>query len=347
LIEGAKSMLRHAAIRMFFPVFLACLIAAGNQAVSQEGWEKICARVSNVPFPPEDRPAPKDAKALEKCSSYDLYYGFDQPANPEKARLCAYVEMEKVDPGVPFDRPGDGRPMLMTIYANGIGARRNFDVALKLACKVEGAQAEIEGRVQHLENLREKKWQGNNFSLCDDATSGYLAGFCAEHNNRFAATIRADKIARIQAKWAPADKNEYAILRKAADQYFEARSDNEVDQSGTDRAAMVIEEMSLQEEGFISTLEGLEQVTYTKYSNQQFKEADSRLNAVYQQIQKKADFDCGSITKEGIRSTQRLWIKYRDAWIQFCMKKYPSCTPDDIKTYLTLKRIKELEDFLN
>ncbi len=333
---------------LLLTIFVACLAATtgatqSNGGPSQKDWKKICERVANVPFPAEDRPGPKDTKNLIRCNPYELYYGFEEPANPEKARLCAYDEMARPREDGPFN----GKAILMTIYANGIGAKRNFDLAIKLACLVDGAPVEVEGRVIRLEDLREKNWQGKNFSLCDDVSSGYLAGFCADHANKFTSRKRSRQTDRLQAKWNNADRKEYGLLRKTADQYFDIRSENEVDQSGTARAALSIGETSSQEEEFIRTLEKLEQKKLPKYSDQQFKDADSRLNTVYQKIQDKKDPEYGTITKKGIRGTQRAWLKYRDAWVRFCAKKYPDCSADSIKTYLTLKRIKELEELLD
>ncbi|OPY62729.1 MAG: hypothetical protein A4E62_02979 [Syntrophorhabdus sp. PtaU1.Bin002] len=341
-------MIMHARTRVFLLVFLAWFMLPGNPARAlenqpQKSWEKICERVINVPFPSGDRPSSKDAKTLNKCSSYDLYYGFGQPANPEKARLCAYDEMDKAR----VDGPFDGEAMLMTIYANGVGAKRNFDLAIKLACKIGGAPAEIEGRVKHLEELKEQNWQGTGFSLCDDITSGYMAGFCADHVNKFASRGREKQLDKIQSKWTGAEKREYAILRRAATQYFDIHAENEVDQSGTARAALSIDDTSSQEKAFIKTLEMLEQGRLPNYSHQQLRDADSRLNSVYQKIQKTSEPPSGTVTKESIRTTQRGWLKYRDAWVRFCEKKYSGCSSDSIKTHLTLKRIKELEAFLN
>jgi hypothetical protein len=40
--------------------------------------------------------------------------------------------------------------LLTMIYANGKGAARNFDLALKFACEVDGAPAENGYRLEHL-----------------------------------------------------------------------------------------------------------------------------------------------------------------------------------------------------
>lgn len=331
---------------------LACFILLASQVSAaekqpQEDWEKICARVSPLPFPAPDRPSPQDLKALDQCSAYDLYYGFGGPANPAKARLCAYAEMAKPRKDSPSDSPFTGEAILMTIYANGVGAKRNFDLALKLACKIGGAPLEIEGRVNHLAELKAKNWQGNNFSLCDDITSGYMAGFCADHRSRFTSQARDQQLGKIQSGWSNADQKEYARLRRVALQYFDVHAENEVDQSGTARAALSIEDTQAQEEDFKKALDLLEKGKFPKVSPLRFKDADARLNAVYQDVQRKFDPSGGTITKEGIRTTQRTWVRYRDAWVTFVEKKYTGYTSDSIKAYWTLKRIKELEESRN
>ena len=77
---------------------------------------------------------PAEEKALAKCVSADLYFGFGQPADPVKARKCAYAEMDR-DAKAPIG----GKAILMMVYANGNGATRNFDAAIKLACSIGGA----------------------------------------------------------------------------------------------------------------------------------------------------------------------------------------------------------------
>lgn len=336
-------MILHTSLKILL-VIMVCLTVSVLSAVAEKPpqvqWQKICERVKNVSYPPADQPTVRNAKALKDCNSYNLYYGFYEEADPEKARLCAFGEMKDLG-----DSPFYGKAMLMTIYANGVGAKQNLDLALKLACEVEGAPAEVEGRVQHLAELKAKNWQGSDFSLCDDITSGYMQGFCADHADRFAEAKRNEKLGDIQAKWTKADIKEFAVLSKIANQYFDVRADQEVDQTGTGRAAFTIGELAAQKDFFLKTLEELERGALPPYSARQFKDADAALNTVYQKIQKKTELEWGSVTKGGIKATQRTWLKYRDAWIKFCSKKYPGVSSERINTHLTLKRVKELEEF--
>ena len=51
--------------------------------------------VKDVELPAADQPTPAEEKALAKCVSADLYFGFGQPADPVKARKCAYAEIDR------------------------------------------------------------------------------------------------------------------------------------------------------------------------------------------------------------------------------------------------------------
>lgn len=150
---------------------------------------------------------------------------------------------------------------------------------------------------------------------------------------------------KITSKWTDAETKEYSLLKKTAKQYFDIHAEHEVDLSGTARAAMSIQDKALQEKSFQKILELLETGKLPKNSDQQHIDADKRLNIIYQKIQKKPDSEWGTITKDGIKTTQRAWIKYRDAWANFSKKRHPG-TENNTKTYLTIKCTKELEEIL-
>jgi uncharacterized protein YecT (DUF1311 family) len=79
----------------------------------------------------------------------------------------------------------------------------------------------------------------------------------------------------------------------------------------------------------------------------EFSKSDKLLNSVYSKIMKQEMiYVFGEIKKENIKSIQRKWIKYRDAWVSFSSKKYPALPQDAVKTWLTNLRIKQLEELL-
>lgn len=316
----------------------------GDQVTpGDEDWKNICKRYEKEAIPAADKPTAAVAASLGKCSSYELYFGFKQTADPVKARLCAFNEIEKQRADGLFA----GDEMLMMMYANGVGAKRNLPLAIKLACTLEGAPAEMEERITHLEQLRKTNWQGTNFSLCDDITSGLMQGYCASHFENFEKIKRNKKLKAIQADWSKAELADYVQLRQATDLFIQAHVENEVDESGTARAAMAIEAEAYLEDEFLSVLYALNRGKLPSYSDQQFKAADLKLNKIYKNIQKMKETDVmwGTVSKDGIKDTQRKWIRYRDAWVTFCHKKFPSIPSTGIKTLVTNLRIELLKQF--
>lgn len=324
---------------------LAALAALYAGAADADDWYLTCEQFKDLPVPAADQPSPQDRRALQGCSSEALYYGIEQAAAPENARKCAYLEREQGD-----DKVFGGSAMLMTIYANGRGAERNYELAIKFACALENgaAPAEMEGRIDNLITKKEAHWNGDDFSLCDDITSGYMMGMCEAHWDQLKAQERQEKAQALMAGWSTAERKAFEEkVRKAADAFFELRTDNEVDQSGTGRVAFYIAERRSLEEKLLKMLELLEQERFFVFSARQFQQADNELNTVYKKIHRIKNFNdgYGTITQDGIRQTQRAWIVYRDARVDFATLKY-KVTPESMKTHLTQERTEMLKDFL-
>lgn len=329
-------------ILFLFCFFICPVLAFGTPPDTVRDWDAVCKEAEKTPFPPKDRPNPEEAKKLQNCSSRDFYYGFDKPADPVLARKCAYREMDDGD-----DLVFGGSSILMMIYANGKGVEQNLDLAIKFACRLDMVGAmEDKDRVMHLARLKKEKWRGNNFSLCDDISSGFMQGHCSEIEYLFAKARQGKKLAGLTSRWNEKDKSAFTILEDAFNDFVRARMRNEVDLSGTARSVFMNNEMSSLREDFLSDLERFERGELPRFTPVQFKKADRELNSVYQRIQEAKDFEWGTITNEGIKTTQRAWLKYRDAWVTFGLRKYPTVSPDAWKTWLTRKRIKMLKEFI-
>lgn len=345
-------------MRVLGPVIVAAILATALTA-SAEDWgdvkdpslrtpefarsQAICRGLEGTSLPQADRPDPAEAASLKGCSSEKLYYGIGMPADPARARQCAVLEQDAPDASSAFS----GDAMLMTIYANGVGATRNFDLATVLACRLDGAPAEEDGRVKHLAALKAGHWTGHDFSFCDDITSGYAMGECAAHDAAMADAKRQRQLDGMTAGWSEADRHAFAALQKAEQDFVRARADNEVDQSGTARAALSIGEAQTGQDDFLAMLRTLSAGKAPAFAARQLAQADARLNTAYRRIQATRDTTAwGTVTREGIRATQRAWLRYRDAWVEFAATKYPSVASDSVLTWLTEKRSAALEEFL-
>ena len=316
-----------------------CAFAYDDNAT---GWETVCKQAEHVSVPELDRPTVPEKKTLTNCSSRDLYYGLGKPVDPDKARKCAYLEAER-DNGEIFS----GYAMLATIYANGKGANRNLDLAIKFACKLDMTGAiEDKYRVLHLAELKQKGWKGDDFSICDDITSGFMQGACADIEARFAEAKRTKILAKLVKAWNEKDKAAFKKFEQYFERFVKARVDNEVDLSGTGRAAFQFEEETKLRDDLAISIEKFEKREFPAYTADQLITADKELNDLYSTIQRSKTPSWGTSTKEGIKSTQRTWLKYRDSWVAFAQQKYPDVSADSWRTWLTRNRVAMLKEIL-
>jgi uncharacterized protein YecT (DUF1311 family) len=307
--------------------------------ISDPGTKKICAEVQEVVLPAQDQPSPEERKELMNCVSEDLYFGFGQPADPTKARKCAYVEMERNEKNLPFS----GRTILMMVYANGKGADRNFDVALKLACQVSGAPNDVAGNVRQLARFKEGHWTGKNFSVCDHSSGRYMYLQCAILQDRFDKWDRDKKLNAIVSRWNAQDQKAFQLLELSAEEFFKAHASQEADLEAT----IEIHEKAFLENKFISMLDQAERGELPKFTAEQFSQADASLTTVYSKIQTGNVHRWGTVTLGGIRTAQQAWISYRDAWVAFGKQKYPGVSTESLKTWLTQQRLEMLDFFLH
>ena len=319
--------------------------APDSRAPAYAASRAICRKLAGAAMPAGDLPTPAEAAALADCSSHALYYGIGRPADPKAARLCAVVENRSADPQVTdFGFAGDR--MLMTIYANGRGAARDLDLATALACRAGFAPAEVDARVRHLARLKVEGWTGTDFSLCDDITSGLMQGVCADHDQLIARAARASAFAALSARWTSAERAAWGAVQKAAAAFVDARGQNEVDQSGTGRGAFVVGAEEKAEQAVATLLADAEAGRIAPASPADAKTADAALNAAYGALMARAPALAKdtTLTAAGIATTERAWLRYRDAWLVFARLRYPALPPDALLARLTRDRTAQLAD---
>ncbi len=322
-------------------VQILVLAHPGAGAAGGADVERWCAQVADSRFPAADRPSAAQAAALKGCDAEALYYGIGVPADRVAARACAFAQLDAGD-----DEVFGGSNVLMMIYANGRGVTRDLDAAMAAACEASQAPAECEARVRHLAAMRERP---ADFDLCDDITSGYMQGFCEAHAERVRAVARARRRSAAVAKLPEAAREELAALEKAAKAFFEARVANEVDLSGTGRAAFSIAERASLEDGFVEMLERAARGEAPGAAPRQYREADAALNAVCGRIMRRKPMVggmwWGTVTPAGIREAQRAWLPYRDAWARFGRALLPGSSSEGWKELLTRQRVEMLAAF--
>ena len=302
----------------FFLLALAIALPSGafsQTGLSDPGALKICAQVKDVALPAGDRPTAEEAKALANCNSEDLYYGFERQPDFVAARKCAYLEMDQ-GKNLPFA----GKAILMMVYANGNGAARNWDVALKLACEVPGGPGDLAGRVYELARLKTFKTARFNFSICDHSSDRYMYGQCAILDYRFDHLDREKTLDAMAAKFTTQQKEAFQTLRQAAAAYFKVEAGKGIDL----RATHEVQEVAFLERGFISSLDQLAGGKLPKFSKGDAAKSEVAMQSALDQAVARKRPSSSNVTAAGLKETQQAWLRYREAWMHFGKAKYPA-----------------------
>ena len=323
---------------------LALFLLAGirttfsQTTITDPGAMQMCAAVKDVELPAADKPTPAEEKVLAGCISLDAYFGFGQPADPVKARKCAYAE---IDRGAKV--PIGGKAILMMVYANGKGAARNYDVAIKLACEIGGAPGDDAGRVYQLDRLKKQNWAGNSFSVCDHSSGPEMYEQCAILSERFDKIERDQKFNELTAAWKPAEKKAFRTFMEEANKFYEVQAKNGVNLEGT----FEVQEEIFFKNNLLTALQAFERGELPKYSAEEFQREEAAEQAAYLRTQNGPDAKWGTITRESVRKSQDEWLRYRDAWITFGRQKYPSVTKQSWKAWLDQDRTVMFNRFLH
>jgi hypothetical protein len=317
----------------------ASLSAGASQEAATSSPE--CSSFEALTIPQADLPNASERRGFARCNSVDLYYGIGRPVDDAGARKCALVERDTNG-----SKPLSGPQVLTMIYANGRGVPRNLDLAIKFACEAGGAPSEVTGRRLHLEQMRRAPDVTRSaFDFCDDVTSGYMMGFCSGVSERIAAAKRTTRLNSLLVSWPPAHVSAFNAFRRVADEFFATRSDLEVDQSGTARAAFVIEELASLNDELVDSLSAFELGELPALAAADRASSESALASALTRIRTTPP-GFGTVTTEGILKTQQAWVAYRAAWLRFAHVRYPRVSDDSWIAWLTRARIKMLKDFV-
>lgn len=341
---------RPAALPVRFAGLLALALCAPAFAAGDWAHDAACQQWVKTPIPTQDI-----GKAPADCDAEALYYGRDGKGTGRDlvaARHCAYRQRGT---GAQVESQSEvfgGSGILMMLYANGEGVKRNPALARRFACEYGGAPAEVDGRLEHIDALAKG---GEPMDICDDVTSGMMMGACSSREAGFAQTKREQHWRTLQTTWTPAQREAWGALRKAADAYFELASSEETDMSGTARGVFAVQAY---EELDIALLDAVTRFENGKRPTQKagdFARADKALNATYKATLAKLTAgrdasgysDYGTIGPDGVRETQRAWLRYRDAWVRFATLRWPGAPADAWKAWLTEERTRALAELVS
>jgi uncharacterized protein YecT (DUF1311 family)/TPR repeat protein len=341
-----------------------------------KAWLSICAQYRGTPLPQDMRAAQPSSAQL--CSSARSYYGLGVPVNYAEARRCAILER----PYGTFVGSGDtalneldigGAATLTMIYADGKGVARNKALAMRFACEaIDGqtigapedpspydpaAEAEAD-RATMLKLLHDVAATGAKESgpsaadldICNYMGDPDRAQTRCEYINKVRVDLqRKADIDAFAAKFNPDQKAAFAKLVSAFETYLEAHDGQESNvEPHLRNSGGWVGDTPQWEEDFIATMHRFESGDLPSHTAAQYVEADRNLNAEYQEMLKvdpSADPNLGDYppSPEGLRDTQDIWLKYRDAWVAFGRLRYPQVSEVSWLTWITTQRFEQLK----
>lgn len=318
--------------------------AMGVEIDQDAAWYKECMRVKDIQPPAGEKPTAQLIATLVDCSAEDLYYDakVDSMASDEtwrKVRACAFSE--------------DDNTVLMMLYANGFGVKVNPDLAIKYSCSGPRDEEEIALQVADLIALKTSaRGRGRVIDQCDYAGNTPAIERCQDLAERQRTRMRNRSLDEISRKMSAQQKQVFDKLRKAAAQFADAHGSEEYEAniSGTMRGQIAIGTTSKENQQFLGDVEQCENGVFPTYTQAQFAELDKHLNQTYRRIMRSNNvqarqagvYDVVSTTT--VKETQRLWLKYRDAWVEFGRARYPSVPAHAWEALLTERRIKQLKE---
>jgi len=189
-----------------------------------------------------------------------------------------------------------------------------------------------------------------DFDICDDITSGYMSGYCTSVAERQNSKARENKLSIMTKDFGPSEKHEFETLRSALAQFAKYRGEVETDMSGTARAAISIRAEAQE----LKDMESIAKNSLTPQTRYDVLLLDRDLNQSYRKIMAvKPVVDATgrlgytTITKDGVRKTERAWLIYRDQWIRFIRIYYPHVDLNSLKGLLTMRRGQQLHELLD
>ena len=154
------------------------------------------------------------------------------------------------------------------------------------------------------------------------------------------------KLSILTKSWTEPQKKLFSEVQKAGEAYISEVTKNEQDETNSStRAINHVQILHEHRDGLLKSLMNYEKGIFPKKVS--FQDQDQELNQLYSKLIKQESIgDYGVVTKDDIRSTQRKWLKYRDAFAKFGSLQYKTTTADDWKAWLTHERINRLKEFI-
>lgn len=196
-------------------------------------------------------------------------------------------------------------------------------------------------------------WKKNKvevFELCDFVTSSYGMSYCSGKYLKIANKEYKKRIIKLKSTL---NNDASEILQQTFDiasKFFESKASNEELNGGSWYIFWTRESIMSQKYDYLDLIEKVN-TTFNKDSIVATANSDKKLNLIYKKVIKRLKKSAikdsfAEVNVDGMRSVQKLWIKYRDSTALLFSKINPSISEQEWSNWLTTVRIKQLREVL-
>jgi hypothetical protein len=225
----------------------------------------------------------------------------------------------------------------------GIIPGPDMKLTLQLIARGGNVPAEVLGAIEHVYDSWKSR-KNKDFNIADHITSGMGGNYISAKEQELAdSNFNEDLnilIRKTPSKAQELLKNAYRVF----EDFLEAKVWNEEGHDGSGYYTWGTESLNTQKQEFLETIDGLLQRRINIASK---RDNESEFNAVYQNVitfVKTHDIRGMhfSITEDGVRSTERLYLPYRDAVIELLQMIRPDISKDNVRIWLNEQRLENL-----
>ena len=306
----------------------------------------ICSATESISIPKYDLPTEQDKITLKNCDAITYYYGLDgYSINYTAARKCALLNIEKFTD--PSNEMFSDQEILAMIYANGYKVNHTIKLATKFLCSTldDTDDIALENLIQ---NLQVDQYNNDfRFDICDKADDpNTINPNTITRCNEWLTmkTNQSDRIGNtnfILMKLPKVQQDSFNKLYIAEESYITAYINSaEVDLSMYEDRVTYTTTDAMEYE-FYERFNSAMQNKLPTYSDIEFNDLDKKLNQIYLHALESKE-ERIKLTIEGIKQTQRLWIAYREAWVNFMQLHSSNINKNSIRAWITIDKIKDL-----
>jgi hypothetical protein len=333
-----------------------------------------CDAVPQAQVPEQDRPTITDAlstgiilppgSVAERssippttegmCDAGSLYYS-KTPDRFRKARFCVLTQLglfrsdvnasdaKRVQSAAtggatePIEIDDLSGLVLAMVYANGEGVKRDLTLAKRFLCDYsEGIQSKP--AAEHLKEFEAMVKEGKPLDVC-----GGDGGDYGRHTNYDCLGIAIANVsievkqreAAISGASSPAERKAFERVKIAWSSFYEAydRVESTICDGGTGCGPITEDEDLTALKQWLETLKSIQNGVppASGAKAEQFASLDAQLNQKYRD----ALNEHGDCCKTDIRSVDRAWLTYRDAWVRFGAMRWPQISADQWRAWQT------------